>query len=62
MNPLSHIGDFGYYAGEAALFIFAREPGACGRCHTARIAFVNRNGRTLCLFCDDERGHGDPQQ
>jgi hypothetical protein len=43
---------FDYYHVSGGMLIVAKHAGECGCCHTARYAFINRNGRSLCISCD----------
>ena len=35
-----------------ATLIIARSAGVCGCCGSMRFNFVNRNGQTFCMICD----------
>ena len=31
----------------------------CPKCKTMRYFWISRDGRTLCLYCDDQRGRDE---
>ena len=41
---------------EHSIHLATEESGPCPACRTMRHFWVQREGRTLCVYCDDERG------
>lgn len=40
---------------DGAVFITTVTPGCCPQCQRSGMLFINRNGKTLCVFCDGKR-------